>query len=251
MNTLPLMTIILLSLATASPAVAEPTLTSSPIMTAEPYAQQSAAAAPEMSDPVMDKIIYLQNAWAAIKYSDAGEKSKLAALDAIEKEAAALVVENPARAEPKIWDAIILSTQAGIIKGLSALPKVKHAKALLEDALRTDARALDGSAHTSLGSLYYQVPGWPIGFGDNKKAQEHLEAALAINPDGIDPNFFYGDFLVKEKRYAEAIAALEHAQAAPPREGRAIADAGRQREIADTLERARKEAAEAKKPAFN
>ena len=35
-----------------------------------------------------------------------------------------------------------------------------------------DPKALDGSAYASLGSLFYQVPGWPIGFGDDKKAAE-------------------------------------------------------------------------------
>jgi hypothetical protein len=55
-----------------------------------------------------------------------------------------------------------------------------------------DPRALQGSAYTSLGSLYYQVPGWPIGFGDDKRAEAMLLKALEINPDGIDPNYFYG-----------------------------------------------------------
>jgi Tfp pilus assembly protein PilF len=50
------------------------------------------------------------------------------------------------------------------------------------------------------GALYYQVPGWPIGFGDKDKANELLKKALALNPDGIDPNYFYGDFLLKEKK---------------------------------------------------
>jgi hypothetical protein len=28
--------------------------------------------------------------------------------------------------------------------------------------------------------------------------QGHTHKALALNPDGIDPNYFYADFLVKE-----------------------------------------------------
>lgn len=242
MNTLPLMTVLLLALATAHPAGAQVD-TTAPIVTGE--------TAISVTDPVIDKIAYLQNSWADVKYGTTADDSKLAALDTLGKDAAQLVAENPARAEPKIWQAIILSTQAGIIKGMSALPKVKQAKMLLEDALRLDAHALDGSAHTSLGSLYYQVPGWPIAFGDNKKAEQHLKAALAINPDGIDPNYFYGDYLLKQERFAEAIAAFEHAQAAPPREGRATADAGRQREIATGLSAAQQGLAKSKKPAFN
>ena len=55
-------------------------------------------------------------------------------------------------------------------------------------ALAIDPKALAGSAYTSLGSLYYQVPGWPIGFGDDKKAREMLEAAgyeVTDQPDGV------------------------------------------------------------------
>lgn len=247
MNPFRLMTTLLLGIATAQPAFAQ--------MGAPPAAFMAAPAADQEAtspaDPVMDQVSALQNAWADIKYSTADKDKKLAALDKLEKQAAGVVAENPARAEPKIWDAIIISTQAGIIKGVSALPKVKNAKRLLEDALRIDAKALDGSAHTSLGSLYYQVPGWPIGFGDEKKAEEHLKAALVINPDGIDPNFFYGDYLLKQKRYVEAVAILERAKAAPARAGREVADAGRQREIAEALAEAQEGAAKGRKPDFN
>ena len=248
MTTIPLMTVLLLTLAGANPAGAQigtpiADTGTTPVIAAPPTA--------EVSDAVMTQVAYLQNTWADIKYGQGGKEQKLAALDTLEKEAAALVAQNPARAEPMIWDAIILSTQAGIIKGISALPKVKQAKALLEGALRLDAGALDGSAHTSLGSLYYQVPGWPVGFGDAQKAEQHLKAALALNPDGIDPNYFYGDFLIKQERYSDAVAVLQHAQAALPREGRAVADAGRQQEIAEALGRAQDGLAKGKKSAFN
>ena len=50
---------------------------------------------------------------------------------------------------------------------------------------------MDGAAYTSLGALYYQVPGWPLGFGDDAAARTMLRKGLAIDPDGIDAN--YGD----------------------------------------------------------
>jgi len=125
---------------------------------------------------------------------------------------------------------------AGAKGGLGALGLVKEAKAELETALRLDPQALDGSAYTSLGSLYYQVPGWPVGFGDDAQAEKLLKQALAINPGGIDPNYFYGDFLARQKRYAEARTALERALAAPDRPGRASADAGRRAEARRLLE---------------
>ena len=109
----------------------------------------------------------------------------------------------------------------------------------VEDAIaagRLDPRALDGSAYTSLGSLYYQVPGWPVSFGDDAQAEKLLKQALAINPGGIDPNYFYGDFLSRQKRYVEARTALEKALAASDRPGRENADAGRRAEARRLLE---------------
>lgn len=182
-------------------------------------------------DPVMEKVEKLQTRWAEIKYQIPADDAKLEAIHKLEQEAAQVTTGNPARAEPKIWEAIILSTDAGIVKGISALPKVEKAKALLEEADKIDPKALDGSAHTSLGSLYYQVPGWPIGFGDDKKAEEHLKMAVEINPDGIDPNYFYGDFLLQDDRAAEAKPYLEKALVAKARPGRELADAGRHQEI--------------------
>ncbi len=146
---------------------------------------------------------------------------------------------DPKAAELHVWNGIVLSTWAGAKGGLGALDLVKQAKAEFERAIEIDPRALDGSAYTSLGSLYYQVPGWPIGFGDDAKAEALLKKALTLNPDGIDPNYFYGDFLQRQKRYAEARVALERALAAPDRPGRATADAGRRAETRQLLERVR------------
>ncbi len=222
-----------------------------PVMQPPAQMLMDGAALLPVADPVMDQVAVLQTRWAEIKYQGAGKEAQLAAMAALEGQAAALVAANPTRAEPKIWDAIILSSEAGIIKGISALPKVKKAKGLLEASLQQDANALEGSAHTSLGSLYYQVPGWPVGFGDSKKAEQHLKAALRVNPDGIDPNYFYGDYLIHQERYAEAIPVLEKALAAPDRANRALADAGRRQEIRTALGIAQEKAASAKPKDYN
>ncbi len=201
------------------------------------FAQMDSVPAPTaaetqvVTDPVMGDVSILQEEWAKIKYQIPSDDAKLEAIHKLEEKAAQLSAQNPARAEPKIWEAIILSTDAGIVKGISALSKVKKAKTLLEEAEKIDSKALEGSAHTSLGSLYYQVPGWPVGFGDDKKAEKHLKMALQINPNGIDPNYFYGDFLLQDDRPDEAKPYLERALMAPPRPGRELADAGRHQEI--------------------
>ncbi len=74
--------------------------------------------------------------------------------------------------------------------------------------------------------MFYQVPGWPIGFGNDDKAEVLLEKALVINPDGIDSNYFFADYLVSEKRYEEAGEYFNRALKAAPRPGREIADEG-------------------------
>ena len=204
------------------------------------YTQQATAPSQQQLDPVAEQIAFLQQDWARIKYQVAGEDAKLDAIHKLEDHAAKVSAAYPNRPEVLIWQGIILSTDAGIVKGISALGKVKKAKGLFETALRIDPTALDGSAYTSLGSLYYQVPGWPIGFGDNDKAEKNLKQALSLNPNGIDPNFFYGDFLLQDGRYDEAKAYLERALQAPARPGRELADAGRRQEIKAALAQVRK-----------
>jgi Tfp pilus assembly protein PilF len=88
--------------------------------------------------------------------------------------------------------------------------------------------------------LHYKVPGWPLGFGDKKKARAYLEKALQINPNGIDPNYFYADFLRERGEYEQAIQHYEKALAAPARPGREDADAGRRQEIEAGMAEARK-----------
>ena len=108
---------------------------------------------------------------------------------------------------------------------------VKQARQDFQAALALDERSLDGSALTSLGSLYYQVPGWPIGFGDDDKARELLTRALEINPEGIDSNYFYADFLLDQGDKDGARRYFEKALQAPARPQRPLADRGRRDEI--------------------
>jgi tetratricopeptide (TPR) repeat protein len=176
----------------------------------------------------------LQQRWAQIHY-ELPLKQQAKAYALLADEARQLTDANPDSAAAHIWQGIILSSWAGAEGGLGALGKVKEARAELEQALTLEPDALQGSAYTSLGALYYQVPGWPIGFGDEAKAGELLQKALTLNPDGIDSNYFWADYLIGQKRYAEARTALLKAQAAPPRPGRELADKGRQQEIRELL----------------
>lgn len=178
----------------------------------------------------------LQQRWAEIQYQ-LPDNQKSAAFEALSAQAEQALAQEPDDAALLIWRGIILSSWAGAEGGLGALGKVKEAKSLFEHALQVDPQALQGSAYTSLGALYYQVPGWPIGFGDDEQAEALLQKALVLNPDGIDSNFFWADYLIDQKRYAEARTALLKAQAAAPRPDRPLADQGRQAEIRARLDK--------------
>jgi len=180
--------------------------------------------------PVDDAVVELQREWEVTRYqTPVGEREKR--FEVLAAKAHQTSEAFPDRAEPLIWEGIIDSSLAGEKGGLGALGLVKRARTLYERAIQIDANALDGSAYNSLGVLYYKVPRWPVGFGDKAKAGELLQKALAVNPQGIDPNFFYGELLAETDRRDEAIVYLERALQAPARPGRQIADAGRRDEI--------------------
>lgn len=180
----------------------------------------------------------LQKQWAIDNYQLKGKAQKKA-FEQLLQTADRYLDENPDDAAVLVWSGIIKSTYAGIKGGFGAMKYAKASRKDLEKALGINPNVLQGSAYTSLGTLYYKVPGWPIGFGDDDKARELLQKSLAINPEGIDSNYFYGDFLLDEGEYHEAEKYLLKAQKAANRPGREIADKGRREEIQAALEKAR------------
>jgi len=196
------------------------------------------ATRPALAGPLEDGIAEIQKEWAQIRY-ERGPAERERLYEALVGKAHRLAQTQPNRSEPLIWEGIVVSSLAGEKGGLGALGLAKQAKALYEDAIRIDGNALDGSAYNSLGVLYYKVPGWPLGFGDKAKARELLQKALAINPAGIDPNYFYGEYLVETGQRADAVPYLERALTAPARPGRQVADDGRRAEARQLLDRVR------------
>ena len=194
------------------------------------------------SASMMEQVSAVQKQWAIIKYQTE-EPMQSDEYEKLIVEADTLIDAYPDNAEPLIWSAIVYSSYAGAVGGIKsitrALPAVKRSRDLLLKAEKIDSSALGGSIMTSLGALYYQVPGWPLGFGDKSKAREYLEKAVQINENGLDSNYFYGDFLVNRKEYTKAISVLERALAAPALYQRPVADQGRRDEIKALLEVAR------------
>lgn len=195
-------------------------------------------------NPAMDQeLAHLEHEWARIVYqvADSGDKSDQ--IEALATEAAAVVQRYPNRAEPLIWDGIITSEEAAQASMFSALGYAENARDLFFAAQKIDPNALKGAIPMSLGTLYYRVPGSPVGFGDDDKARAYLEQAIAMDPDGLDANYFYGDFLMEQDEYAKARDVLTHGLAAPNNPDRPVWDAGRRSEIRALLAKANEELA--------
>ncbi|MBQ0720994.1 MAG: hypothetical protein KBT88_03415 [Gammaproteobacteria bacterium] len=201
------------------------------------FAQNNATAS--SADKASATIADLQKRWAVANYELNG-KTQIKTFEQLIADVEAASHAQGGQAGIWVWSGIIKSTFAGVKGGLGALKYAKAAKKDLDRAIGIDGDALQGSAYTSLGTLYYQVPGWPIGFGDDEKAEELLTKALAINPDGIDSNYFYAQYLLGEKQFGKAEQHLLKAQNVAPRPQRPLADKGRQAEVAKLLVEARK-----------
>ena len=189
---------------------------------------------------VDEDVFQLKKTWEQLKYKTLlSEQEK--GFESLLAQSEKVTAQYPNKAEPLIWQGIIEGTFAGVRNGirgqLAALSLVKDAKQHFEQAIKIDPNGSDGSAFTSLGSLYYQVPPWPIAYGDNDKAREMLVKGIEINPDGIDANYFYGEFLFKRGQLNKATEVLKKGLLASPREGREVADEGRKKEINDLLKK--------------
>jgi tetratricopeptide (TPR) repeat protein len=151
-------------------------------------------------------------------------------LEALVEKANQVAAEHPRNAEALVWDAIVMSTMAEKKGGLGALSLVKKARLKLEEAEAIDPTVLGGSVYASLGTLYSKVPGWPFGFGSDEKAEEYFKKALAINPQGLDINYFFAEYLADNGDEQLALVYVDKALQAPRMAERPVADKGRRQQ---------------------
>lgn len=194
---------------------------------------RAADSAPVAQDPFQARIAEIRYEVTAIEH---GKADKAEAFDRLVVRADALAREFPKRPEPRVWKGIALSASAKH-KGLSALSAVKEARSLLEAALAMDEAVAGPVAHNALGMLFHKVPGWPVSFGDDRKAEEHFRKAVGAS-SCLDTHYRYGEFLMDEGRRDEARKHLERALAFPDRPGHAE-DAMKKEEIRALLGRHR------------
>ncbi|KAB7740010.1 tetratricopeptide repeat protein [Parvibaculum sedimenti] len=180
----------------------------------------------------------LEAEWARVKYQVKDEGEQLTEIESLKKQADAVVRQYPGQAEPLLWDGIVTSENAALANIFQQLGLAKEARGLFERALAIDPSGLNGAISMSLGVLYYRVPGSPLGFGDDDMARKDLETALAKDPNGLDANYFYGDFLVEQGEYDKARNVLVHALDAPVDKERPVWDAGRREEVRQLIAKA-------------
>jgi tetratricopeptide (TPR) repeat protein len=188
------------------------------------------------ADPAFDSALHnLEIRWETVKFTVPPGDKQTAEMEKVGAEADALVARYPSRVEAEIWDGILKSEQASMASAFSALSLAKQAKAILETAYTENPAALDAGAPTSLGVLYYRVPGFPIAFGDSKKARSLLEQATTSAPHGLDAWYFYGDYLMNEGESDKARQAFTYALSIPENPDRPLWDKARRQVIKEDL----------------
>lgn len=190
-------------------------------------------ATPALASPpgMAENVKAMNDLWANVAYRMEGSSHQAAALNKLDKQAAMVVARYPGEAEPLLWQGIILSEEAKRANILHKLSLATRARDTIAKAYAINPRAGNGGAALSLGVLYYRVPGSPIGFGDKARAKTLLKQALALDPDGLDANYFYGDYLAETGDKAGAKSYLQKALRAAHDPSRPVWDAGRRGEV--------------------
>lgn len=89
----------------------------------------------------MDAVRNLQHCWEVIKYNMAENKQEDAFAE-LAKDARRVSEQYPGKAEPLVWEGIILSTYTGAKGGLGALSIVKTTRERLQQAETKDPNVL-------------------------------------------------------------------------------------------------------------
>ncbi len=170
-----------------------------------------------------DSLQDIESEWAIIHYSTPENKQEIA-YNKLYTKVTYLAKEYPNKAEPLIWEAIIKACNADHINAVKALENIHDAHDLLQEAIKRDPEALGGSAYVTLGALYYMTPLWPIGFGDKNIAKYMFENAIKVNPEGLESNYFYAEFLQSLNQFNEAEKYYKKAISIPSRSEQIFAD---------------------------
>lgn len=105
-----------------------------------------------------------------------------------------------------------IAEDSGII---NALRMLRPMESMLLKVIELDEHYENAGAHRALGRMYHQLPGFPISFGSNRKAQMHLKRAHELFPRDVITRAFYAELLYDSGRKAEARKHAEFVLATP------------------------------------
>jgi tetratricopeptide (TPR) repeat protein len=181
-------------------------------------AQATASATTTDFDQELSAII---RDYDSANYDSSGDEAKVKAFDAVVKRAANLAKQYPNRGEALVWQGQSQAAQSAVDRSLGL---AKQARKTLEAAVAITPNAYAIEAYSTLGAMYANIPGFPLAFGDKKKARECYQKALAINSNSIGANVGYASLLLKLDQYADAIKHASAGLNGTPRPGREKAD---------------------------
>ena len=178
------------------------------------------------------RTLALMQEWDIAQYTSPDDRRRAMALKGLGARIDALPATRAGDVRYLVWRAAVLAAEADATDGPQALFMAARAKRLLEVAARHNpSRETSSVLEATLGALYFNAPGFPLGFGDDAVAESHFVAAVRADPDNPESQFYYGDFLLSQHRDREAAVALRHALDDLPRPGRAIGDTGLTQQI--------------------
>lgn len=202
------------------------------------------------ASPVADALNNIESEWAKIYYQVPKKEQGPAYAKLLEK-THGFVKQYPKEAGLIYWHAVVKASYADHQDPVSALSAIHEVRDLLQRSIALDPKSMGGSAYVVLGTLYHLTPSWPIAFGDDDEAEKMLQAALKISPDGIDSNYYYGQFLLDKGDKKQARQYFERASKAPVRPEQVFADTQLEQEAKLALKNVGDDTMAKKKEAFS
>jgi tetratricopeptide (TPR) repeat protein len=200
---------------------------------------QSACVRAGEASSLKSELLRLAHDWEHVKLQVSDRDDQERQMANLAQRAGEIAKQYEKIPDPIVWVGIITSEQASIANDngspVKALGLAKRARDILEEVEKTNPETMDAGAPTTLGVLYDRVPGFPIGFGDKARARYYLQEAIRNAPNGLDANFFYGDFLFKLGERSAAEKILERALTLPELSNRPLWDRSLRASIRQTL----------------